>query len=359
MKKKISRILSSLSLGFALTTAGCPSSDALDTASTASDALSQALRRYEEGDDCDGKKLRVAWLGTVPQNAFDGAELAGAQASAARMQATVQPFYSNFDPALQLQQCNQAVQSGAFDAVVMIPMDSTGIIPCVTAAKSRRVPVVATQIAIGPDPASVDPQVPGQVGAVLTPVAKFGSELAKLAVSLCGTATCNIVYLAGTLNITIDARAIQELNSVIATHPNMHLVATREVYWDGGLAQAAMQDILSQTRDIQLILTSGDQMTQGAEQAINAANLAVRPKLVGAGVGGYAVEAIRAGRWAGSFVVLPYDEGWLGTRIAIRAARGLRVKDPGIDPVAEKGLPAFMTTENQSLFKKFTPQWPG
>jgi len=359
MKKKVSRVLSSLSLGFALATAGCPSSDTTDTASTASDALSQALRRYEEHDDCDGKKLRVAWLGTVPQNAFDGAELTGAQASAARMHATVQPFYSNFDPTLQLQQCNQAVQSGAFDAVVVIPMDSTGIIPCVTNAQARNVPVVATQIAIGSDPASVEPQVPGQAGAVLTPVAKFGSELAKLAVNLCGTASCNIVYLAGSLGITIDARALQELNSAIATHPNMHLVAQREVFWDGGLAQAAMQDILSQTRDIQVVLSSGDQMTQGAEQAINAANLPVRPKLVGAGVGGYAVEAIRAGRWAGSFVVLPYDEGWLGTRIAIRAARGLPVKDPGIDPVAEKGLPAFMTTDNLSLFKKFTPQWPG
>lgn len=359
MNKTVSRVLSSLSLGFALATAGCPSSDPVDTASTASDALSQGLRRYEENDDCDGKKLRVAWLGTVPQNAFDGAELTGSQASATRMRATVQPFYSNFDPALQLQQCNQAVQSGKFDAVVVIPMDSTGIIPCVTNAKNRGVPVVATQIAIGSDVATVEPQVPGQVGAVLTPVAKFGTELAKLAVSLCGTASCNIVYLAGTLGITIDARAIQELNSVIATHPNMHLIAQREVYWDGGLAQSAMQEILSQTRDIQLVLTSGDQMTQGAEQAIIAANLPVRPKLVGAGVGGYAVDSIRAGRWAASFVVLPYDEGWLGTKIAIRAARGQHIKNSGIDPVADKGLPAFMTTDNLSLFKNFTPQWPG
>lgn len=359
MHKRVSRVLSSLSLGFAMATAGCPSSEPMETASTADNAITQALRRYEEADDCDGKKLRVAWLGTVPQNTFDGAELAGAQGSAARMRASVQPFYSNFDPALQLQQCNQAVQSGQFDAVVVIPMDSTGIIPCVTNGKARNVPVVATQIAIGPDPTTVEPQVPGQAGAVLTPVSKFGSELAKLAVSLCGTASCNIVYLAGSLGITIDARAIQDLNNAIATHPNMHLIAQREVFWDGGLAQSAMQEILSQTRDIQVVLTSGDQMTQGAEQALNAANLPVRPKLVGAGVGGYAVDAIRAGRWAASFVVLPYDEGWLGTKIAIRAARGLPIKDPGIDPVEEKGLPAFMTTDNQSLFKKFTPQWPG
>jgi len=358
MKKQILQAIASLTLSLALTSTGCLVVEKADSESLS--ALAQGQRRYEEPDDCDGKSVKIAWLGTVPNNTFDGAELQGAKESAARMKSTVQAFYSNFDPNLQLQQCNQIVQSKSHDAIVIIPMDSTGIIPCVTAAQQKGIPVVATQIAIGADPASIEPQVPGQVGAVLTPVAKFGSELTALVVSLCGqTAPCNIVYLAGSLGVSIDAIALSDLNAATQAHTNMRIVAQREVYWDGGLAQAAMQDILAQNRDIQVVVTSGDQMTQGAEQAILAAQLPVLPKLVGAGVGGFAVDAIRAGRWNASFVVLPYDEGWLGAKIAIRAARGQKIKDDGIDPVAQKGLPAFMTTENQSLFSKFTPQWPG
>lgn len=358
MKVQISRAIAAVAVG--LTVAGSAGCLEPNYSEVATSSQEQLLQDFREADDCDGKSIRVAWLGTVPSNAFDGAELQGAKDQAARMKGTVQPFYSNFDPALQLQQCNDAVRSRKFDAIVVIPMSSSGIIPCVANAKAAGIPVVATQVAIGADPASIRPQVPGQVGAVLTPVAKFGSELTALTVSQCGqTSPCNVVYLAGSFGVSIDAIAIQNLNTAIAAHPNMHLVAQREVYWDAGLAQTAMQEILTQNRNIQVVVTSGDQMTQGAEVAINAAQLPVRPKLIGAGIGGFAIDSIRAGRWEASFVVLPYDEGWLGTQIAIRAARGKRIKTSGIDPVARRGFPAFYTTENQALFNGFIPQWPG
>ena len=360
MRKQIFKLLTALSVGLSLTSTGCPVAEPADGESLS--ALAQEKRAYEESDDCVGNKVKIAWLGPVsPQNnAFDGAELQGAKDNATRMKATVEPFISNFDAALQLQQCNQIVQSRSHDAIMIIPIDSVGMVPCVTAAKKKGIPVVATEIAIGPDHTTSEPQVPGQAGAVLTPVSKFGSELTATVISACAqTSPCNVVYLAGSFGVSIDAIAINDLNAAIQTHPNIKLVAQREVFWDGGLAQTAMQQILAQPPNIHVVATSGDQMTQGAEQAITAAQIANKPKLIGAGVGGYAVNAIRAGRWFGSFVVLPYDEGWFGAHIAIRSARGLKVKDRGIDPVAEKGLPAFMTTENQAQFANFTPQWPG
>lgn len=360
MRKQILKLVTALTIGLALTSTGCPVAEPENGESFSS--LAQEKRAYEESDDCVGKKVKIAWLGPVsPQaNAFDAAELQGAKDNAMRMKGTVEPFISNFDPALQLQQCNQIVQSRSHDAIMIIPIDSIGIIPCVTAAKQKGIPVIATQTAIGPDFTTNEPQVPGQAGAVLTTVAKFGSEMASTIVQACGqTSPCNVVYLAGSFTFSIDSAAINSLNAALQTHPNIKLVDQREVYWDGALAQSAMQQILAQNSNIHVIATSGDQMTQGAEQAVNAAQIVNKPKLIGAGVGAYAVNAIRAGRWFGSFVVLPYDEGWFGAHIAIRTVRGLKVKDRGIDPVAERGLPGFMTTQNLAQFANFTPQWPG
>lgn len=360
MKTQILKLLTAITIGLSLTSTGCPVAEPADGESLST--LAQEKRAYEETDDCVGNRTKIAWLGPVsPQvNAFDAAELQGVKDNASRMKATVEPFISNFDPALQLQQCNQIVQTRSHDAIIIIPIDSVGIIPCVTAAKQKGIAVVATQTAIGSDFTTNEPQVPGQSGAVLTTVAKFGSEMASTIVRACGqTAPCNVVYLAGSFTFSIDSVAINSLHTVLQTHPNIKLVAQREVFWDGGLAQTAMQQILAQNSNIHVVATSGDQMTQGAELAVNAAQLANKPKLIGAGVGAFAVNSIRAGRWFGSFVVLPYDEGWFGAHIAIRTVRGLRVKDRGIDPVAERGLPAFMTTENIAQFANFTPQWPG
>lgn len=357
MRKLFSGFWASLSLCLTLLSSGCPESE---QAPEQYSDLTQRLRRYDESDDCDGKQVRIAFFSTVPENLFDAAELEGLKAQAQRMKATVTPFYSNFDASLQLSQCNQAVSSGKFDALVILPVDSTAIIPCVTNAKQKKIPVVATQLAIGPDPTTVEPQVPGQVGAVVTPAAKYGKEVAKVVLEQCGTtAKCNVVLLAGALWYQIDSLAQQEIQNLAQAHPNIKLVTTREAFWDAGLAQGAMADILTQTRDIQVVVTSGDQMTLGAERALSAAQVAPMPKLFGAGAGVLGIDAVKAGRWTGTFVVLPFDEGWLAGQMAIRAARGRRIKDPGIDAVEERGYPAFFTTTNQSLFKNFTPQWQG
>ncbi|MFT3754916.1 MAG: substrate-binding domain-containing protein [Pseudoxanthomonas sp.] len=174
----------------------------------------------------------------------------------------------------------------------------------------------------------------------------------------CGTTNpCNIVFFAGFFSSIIDVIAMRDLNAAIQAHPNMKLVSSQEAFYDTATAKQLAKNLLAQNRNIQVFATSADQMAKGVEQAVNEANLTKRPEITGAGAGAYGVDATKAARWEGTFIALPYDEGYLGTRMAVRAARGQRLDSSGIDPVARRRLPSFLTTENQAQFANFVPQW--
>jgi len=103
-----------------------------------------------------------------------------------------------------------------------------------------------------------------------------------------------------------------------------------------------------------------ESMIAEAEEALVEAKVpAGQVEIVGAGASGYAVDAVRAGRWHATFLALPFDEGKLAGEMAVHAGRGEAIADPGIDPVEHRGLPAFMTADNLEMFADFEPQWPG
>jgi ribose transport system substrate-binding protein len=305
--------------------------------------------------------VRIAWLANDPFNAYDNANLDGATEVATASNGTVEAIYSGYDPALQLEQCNDAVESGDFDAIILVPADGVGIIDCVSNAKAHGVPVVATDIPIGSDPATTEPQVPGQVGAVLTPAAKWGTSLVSVVADLCADhSPCNVVYIAGSLAIPYDQMALTELDALSDASPNVQVVAAEEAFYDEATAFSITEDLLSQDPDVHVIIGAGDQMARGAESAIAAAGALPHPiEIIGAGAGAYGIEAVEDGRWYATFVTLPRDEGVLGAEIAIDAARHRPICDPGIDPVEDAGYPAFYTQDNQAEFGDFAPQWPG
>jgi ribose transport system substrate-binding protein len=304
--------------------------------------------------------LRLAWLANDPLNTYDQAMLQGAR-DRVGIFGTVTPFYAGYDPSLQLSQCLDVVNSNYYDAVLVIADDAVGIIPCVEEADDEDIPVVALDLPIGPDPTTPEPQVDGQAGAVLIPASVWGAELAALVVARCtGKPTCNVAYLAGAFGIALDDIALADLDAAAATHPNIHIVAREEAFYDRATAAALTTQILAANPTIHVMIGGGDQMAAGAEDAIVAAGIPNGAiAIVGAGAGAYAVTAVKTGRWYATFVALPYDEGSLGAKIAILTIFHLYVPDRGIDPVARRCLPRFFRQDNQSSFGDFTPQWPG
>lgn len=89
---------------------------------------------------------------------------------------------------------------------------------------------------------------------------------------------------------------------------------------------------------INMVVASGDRMALGIEQAATQLNRTVR--IVGAGAGVDALDAVRQGRWFGTFNALPKTEGHLGAAI-MNAHRWFPKTPPiGIDPVVFTRLPS-------------------
>lgn len=304
---------------------------------------------------------RIAWLGSTTNNIYDMANLEGAEDMASWWGAEVVPYYSNFDVNAQLAQCFEVVNSGDFDAIVVMPATSTGLLSCIAAAGNAGIPVVAADLHLGDDPNSGEIQVPGQTGAVLVPPGAVGPAFAEVAVDRCaGVNPCEIVFIAGLFTLVNDQLTLEALEDAVDAHPNMVLTETEEGFYSADVAYAIMSQILADGGSPDMVFNGGDQMAMGVEMAI--ADAGLQPgsvDIIGGGAGDYGVQAVEDGRWYATFVTLPYDAGLLATKMAIKQARGLNVSDTGINPVERRNLPYMMTQDNLDDFDCFTPQWPG
>jgi ABC-type sugar transport system substrate-binding protein len=196
---------------------------------------------------------------------------------------------------------------------------------------------------------------------VLTPASQWGTQLSAQLVTACaGKDSCNVGYIAGAFGVAFDDMALADLGDLETAHPNIHLVATDQAFYDQATAYTVAQQMIAAHPELTVIVGAGDQMAEGAEHALaDAGKPPGAVGIIGAGAGAYAIQAVLDGRWYGTYMALPADEGQLGAVIAIRAAHHQPIADPGIDPVARRGFPAFFTIANQALFAGFVPQWPG
>src|SRR5262249_29208060 len=82
---------------------------------------------------------------------------------------SVKLFNTQFDPDKMLQQCNDVVNSHLYNVILLQPADPPSGVPCVRVAKAAGIPVIAAALAIGKDPNSLRPQLPGVVASVNEP----------------------------------------------------------------------------------------------------------------------------------------------------------------------------------------------
>ena len=298
---------------------------------------------------------RFAWLANDPNNSYDNATLAGIREVVGFTGATVDPFFAGFDPATQLAQCRQALASGLYSGLFIEAADAVAIEPCVALAHSKKIPVVATDLPIGPDLSTVQPQVPGEVGASFIPAPRWGHAITGILPQVCqGLASCNVFYLAGISTFAIDVIGVQ---AVQAAAPAVHLSAVDQGFYDTAISKQAATTQLIAHPEINVVIASGDQMALGVEQAAQALGRTVR--IVGAGAGATAIDAVKAGRWFGTFNALPRTEGELGAGLMEINLINNRFKPIGLDPIAVTGLPEMWTKTTLAQHPTFVPQWPG
>jgi ribose transport system substrate-binding protein len=309
-----------------------------------------------------GKEIRVAFFSAVQANTFIAAIYGGMQSEAKKEgNVKITVFDAKFDASTQLNQVEDAITTNQFDAFIIQPINYASMVAPTKLAIKSGIKVVTENWPIGNALDTVEPQVAGMSGSVLTPATVDGAHHVEMINSACaGVATCNVAYVAGAISGAFDVATMSLIKADLKTHPNIHFVQEVEGDFSRTPSLTAVQNLLEAHPDVTVIDAHGDQMALGAEDAVKEAQLVGKVKILGGGASAIGVAAVRAGRWFGTTLTLPIDDGVSAMSLAIKGAQGQTVAEKGVDNASNsKKYPAILTASNIDAWKNFTPQWSG
>jgi ribose transport system substrate-binding protein len=302
------------------------------------------------------KQVRLAMFVSSTANTYNQAALAGVKKIAAQLGDTkVQAFGSDFDPNKQVQQIQTATASGRYNAYVIFTLDGVRVLPAIKAAKAKGIAVVCGFSVCGPDQAKFAKELPELATQTGINAGKLGDDAAPIVNAACkGKSPCRVVLMYGLAQLVSEKWYANHLKAGL--DPNVQIVATGQGQFLADASYKAFKDILQAHRNVDVVVSPGDQMIVGSEQAIDEAGLEGHVALIGTGASTNAVKAIKAGRWYGSAILRPYNDGFISAENAIKAARGERVPavvDASVAPDFPTGV---ITKANVDAWK---PEWDG
>jgi ribose transport system substrate-binding protein len=297
-------------------------SSATGAASTASTAASP---QYTAADVKGGvvmkatpgwKPLHLAVFGFAASNSYTESEAHGMQQEVDKLNdgSTYTFFDGNFSPTTQVQQIEDAVVSGKYNAFAIGPIDPAAVVPAVKQAVAAGIKVGAWGFPIGPNPVITDSaQVPGVVMTLGNSPYDDGAITAGRAKALCaGQNPCNIVDMTGPRTEPDEAIRYQSVQKTLAPNDKIILACDGNDTDSGGFA--CMQNALAITHHINVVITaSADQMLSGAQKLLDDDGIKIGDqnaqglfKFVGLGASQNSVKQVRAGLWDSTRVYLGY-----------------------------------------------------
>ncbi|MCU1477556.1 MAG: hypothetical protein JWQ64_2249 [Subtercola sp.] len=290
-----------------------------------------------------GSAVNIAFLGYAAANGYSKSSFEAAQAAAEKMGGTVTFFDGKFDGATQLAQARDAIASGKYQALEIMPNNSEQMAPVVKDALAKGIKVAAIDYAIGADPTDVTKAgVDGITVQIADNMAEGGQVQGQKAADLCkGIDPCKAMIVIGSKSSEFDVIKLNEIKKVLAANPNIQIVNESALAFDEAKVQQATADVLQANPDLNLIITTGDQNCFGAERAADAAGKQFTATTkagggdiacLGWGASIEGVQEILAGKWPSSIALVP---GTFGAKAA----------ETLIDAVRDPSTPQLITTQ--------------
>ncbi len=304
---------------------------------------------------------RIVFLASSSQNGYNQAVWAGVQAAAKRLgNVQVSILDGQFNSTLQYNQIEDAVASKAYDGFIVFPNDTVGLAGAVREAGAAGIKMVAVQFPIGPKLDILTPQVPGVVATVAAPPADGARLQAEDVVTACKTKDpCRVVIVIGQKVYPFDNLRYETYLGVLKKYPNIKVVATVEGNYDPNTSMTGMMDVLQANPHIDAVLSNADQQTMGVEMALKASGIVPSSIFLTAGGGDeIAVQAIKEGRWAETYGVVPETMGEVSLTTLVDALDGKTV-NPEINADKLSPLPPIWTKKVLDAHPDFKSQWPG
>lgn len=273
---------------------------------------------------------------------------------------SISNFDTGFDSQKQFNVIQDITTQKTFKAILFLPLDGVGVVPAVEGAIKAGIQVVNFNNPLGNDFTTARVHIRGQAGTVIEPQYQRGIWEAQIAALACkGDNNCKIGYIAGVIGISAELAIKLGFDKELKKHSNMHLTT----YQGGGQylpdpSRTVAQNMLQAHRDLDVIVASGDQMIRGAEIAVADANRQKQVKLIGLGGSQIGVAAVKAGRWFGTVITQPLDQGRLTGKIALDHVLNPKLPSQGVNPFTYTRRSPLLTKETLAK-SKFVPQWSG
>lgn len=325
--------------------AGCGSNDDEKTGSGTAGASTPTEAARE------GKPVDIAYLGYTLSD-FPQAQIEGAESVVGPAGGSVKVFNANFDPQKQVSQCLDAVNSGRYNALIYVPLDPATGVPCARAAEAAGIPVGTIETAIGEDPYSLEPQVPGVVAVVASPLESEVEADAQLVEEACGSADpCKVIAEVVTPNDPFTNDVVDGVEKRLGDR--IEVVQRIASQYDLGVIAKAMPDALSANPDVDVFFAASDQSALAAVPAIKDAGLSDQVKVTGRGGSGEGAKAVRSGDLVGTTGNWPKQYGAFIAEALTQAVNGETVAEPSLD-MLKTDTPTVVTAETVD---EFEPEW--
>lgn len=299
------------------------------------------------------KKIRIGVFLASAANTYWTAELEGVRDSAKKYgNVEVTVFDAQFNTNKQVNQLRDALVSKRFDAWFVGPNDGGPLTPTIRSAIKQGVKVACTLVPCGPDIRKTTIQIPGQTAQIGVGFYENGQQLGLLTKEACvGKNPCEVFWLPGLPELPLEKARTDGLNSIIKADKNIKIVAIQPGGYLAAPALEATQNVLQANPGVDVIVSSGDQMINGALRAAQLAGKDKQIKFFGNGCTFEAKRDILAGKVYGCAVYLPRTEGRMAADLLIRAVQGFNVGSRSVDPLTLSPIGPIGRRSNISKFK--------
>jgi ribose transport system substrate-binding protein len=318
------------------------------------------LKEQMFAKNCGKKSIKIAFVSPLANTYGQAIEKGIRSYLKPCKNVKVVDFDTGFDSQKEFNTIEDITTQRTFQGITFLPLDGVGVIPAVKDAVKAGIKILNFNNPLGTDYVDAKPQVPGMAGTVIEPQYKRGVWMAQMSAQACkGIRNCKVGFIAGVIGISAELAIKAGFDKELAKHKNMHLTT----YQGGGQylpdpSHTVAQNMLQAHHDLNVITGSGDQMIRGAELAVADAGLQKQVKLVGLGGSQIAVASVKAGRWFGTVITQPLDQGRLSAKVVLDHIRNPKLKPQGINPFDYTHRSPLLT--KASLAKThFVAQWSG
>lgn len=214
----------------------------------------------------------------------------------------------------QISEVEQSIAKGE-SAIVLVPADSSGIVPAVEKANAANIPVI-----------NVNTKVDTSSGAKVVTFIACDNYTASLSVAEKLSSLMNqegsVIILEGKAGAQSSVDIVKGANDTFKKYSGIKVVASQTADWDRSKAMTVTQNLLQAHPDVKAIFAANDEMAMGAVQAVSQAGKAGKILIAGLDANDDAKKAVDAGTMAVTCDKNGHDQGYEGVEAAVKVLNG-------------------------------------